>query len=253
MIYAQVQRKHPVRSSPEKKPTTTAPVEFAATQRQVSSEEAQRREMAKQEIMQSLNILPQGQSQEPPTSDTSSESTREPQVSQEGVVDTTAPPLDEGAPVSEEQLTQQVNQSLQEIQQTKETLERLGGIINAVAASSGDLPEHDETVPVDESTASTPGGPHVGDAFVHVALAGGLNENPDETEQYAVAVQPEDTAKPSVEEVTIAGEIVGTMTNLESVDSSGVDTGIGSQAGQSTTTIAPKKSKRQLAASFMNS
>ena len=112
------------------------------------------------------------------------------------------------------------------------------------------MPEHSEIVAVDESSTSTPRGPHVGDAFVQVALAGGLNENVDDSEQYTVAVQPEDTVKSSIEEVTIVGEIVGTITNPESMDSSSVDTG--ASTNQSTVTTS-KKSKRQLAASFMNS
>ena len=104
-----------------------APVqpENSQTQQQVSREEAQKLEIATESIMQSLNILPQGSSQEPPRADGSSQSVSEPQQPQEGSVEATEP-VGEGAHISEEQLARQVDQSLQEIQKTKETLERLG-------------------------------------------------------------------------------------------------------------------------------
>ncbi len=228
-----------MKGSPEKKPRVAT-----VSKHQISSEEAQRLQTATQDIKQSLNITV---SQSSSLEASNSAADNQPTIS--NVQQLNDPPQQMRDTSVNAGLITQVQKSSQDIKQTRETIERLGGIINALAVSSGDLPEHGETVAVADSNKPNPGAvEHVGDAFVHVALAGAMIEQPTENNTYSEAVQPEDTAKSSISEVTIAGEIVGSIPNRELTMA---DTSI-AQASESTTTPS-KKPKRQIAASFMNS
>ncbi len=211
-------------SSPKKPPTQSE-------KHTVSSEEAHKLQTATQDIKQSLNIVPTTDIK-PVTTNVQKSSGKETEEQ-------------EGASINID-LIQQVEKSWQDFNETKETIQRLGGIINAVAVSSDDVPKHDETLAVAESNrAGSDVSQQVGDAFVRVALAGGLSEQESGSDQYSEAVQPEDTVQPSVSEVTIAGEIVGSTSKVEP------DTSCTEPTPPATT--PSKKAKRQIAALFMNS
>ncbi len=197
------------------------------SERTISTKDAHKLQTATQDIKQSLNIFPT----KPVATNTQKPNDGE---------------TDKGSVSSNVNLIEQVEKSWQDFQETKETIQRLGGIINAVAISSDDLPQHNEMLAVAESSrAESDASQQVGDAFVHVALAGGLSEQAGESEVYSEAVQPENTVQPSINEVTVAGEIVGTTSKIEP------DSSLAQPSPSSTT--PSKKTKRPIAALFMNS
>lgn len=226
-LSAQAQRKQAVKSSPEKNPLTTQTEKHS-----VSSKEAHKLQTATQDIKQSLNIVLTTDTK-PVATDVQKSSDKE-TYKQDGA----SRNID---------LIEQVEQSWQDFKETKETIQRLGGIINAVAISSDDLPKHNETLALAESNiAGSIASEQVGDGFVQVALTGGLSGQASETEQYSEAFQPEDTVQPSIGDVTIAGEIVGTGSNVEPMSTDANIT-------QPLSATPSKKPKRQIAALFMNS
>lgn len=199
---------------------------------QISSNQAQRLQTATKDIMQSLNLTP---SSESPVTD------HEEQSSDKSITGQ----LKEDTSVKKEELIKQVEMSSLKIKETKETIQRLGGILNAVAA---DTPVSSEAVPtIEDSTPHPKAAQHVGDAIVHTLLTNAMNQHPSDDEQYTEAVQPVDTAQSSVAEVVIAGEIVGTTATPEPRNSPAGAT----QSVPSVATSA-KKPRRQIAASFMN-
>lgn len=249
----QVQRKRTVKS-PQEKLAKAPPATFPSNigQEGTSIIETQRLETAKRDILESLNITSKG-------------------VTGGSRVE---PAFDGG-----EELTKRVEESLQNVRETQETVNRLSNILNAVSAASGDVPADvvSETVPVNETSLEEP--LCVGDAIVHAVLTGGVNEPPAVNEEYTESFQPVDSVMPSSDVITIAGEIVGTTTNVEHQLSS-KDTPLGEQSSgvtEASTISVPfsihddvtgtadqsyafppavtpsKKSKRQLAVSFTSS
>ena len=251
--------------SPQEKapPANCKTIPSKIDQEGTSINEKQLLETAKRDILESLNIT---------SHDSSKGSTRDSQL--------------ERAASGEEELAKRVDESLQSIQETRDTVNRLSNILNAVSAASDDVPADVviETVPVNETSIAKAGESlHVGDAIVHAALTGGLNQPSTFDEEYSEPVQPVDTITPSSDVITFAGEIVGAPSNIEHQLSfkdapqgdlgSGVKgntpeastfslpvsihddvTGTADQSAASPQAVTPsKKSKRQLAVSFTSS
>jgi len=206
-FFPKAQRRHPVKHAVSNEPSKD--LNITAPTRNVESVNNLE---VNHELMQSLSIVPQ--------------STEERSYSS-----------------FHEETAKKLEEVQRDMESNEEDIRRLGGILNAVIPPISDI----DVLSGTERELATVGvqalQPQTNDAYVDTATSNISDAAPHE--QFTIAIQPDDTVKPAIADITIAGEIVGTGPSDIPESNQVLDS-----SNNSTSPL--KKQKRQLAAAFMN-